>query len=306
MKKFSLKEIFISLFLFTLMNSCMAQEENKMKFKNKLANETSPYLLQHASNPVNWYPWGNEALDKAKSENKLVVISIGYAACHWCHVMEHESFEDLDTAAVMNEHFVNIKVDREERPDLDSIYMDAVVAMTGQGGWPLNVIALPDGRPVYAGTYFPKDNWTKILLYFNDLYQKEPEIFDKEAGKLSNAIKGMKVPGVDESSTSFTKKEIDIARPKENSDVSGFLPQEREWIDKFLAAGFLDTFRIFNNEPENYTWWDMITRARERNVGWRIDYFYASENLKSNIKSASIHSSVMGSDHCPIELELKF
>ena len=101
-------------------------------------------------------------------------------------------------------------------------------------------------------------------------------------------------------------KEIDLARPKENSDVSGFLPQEREWIDKFLAAGFLDTFRIFNNEPEQYTWWDMVTRARERNVGWRIDYFYASENLKKNIVSAAIHSSVMGSDHCPIELELKF
>jgi len=101
-------------------------------------------------------------------------------------------------------------------------------------------------------------------------------------------------------------KEIDLARPKENSVISGFLPQEREWIDKFLEAGFLDTFRMFNNEPEQYTWWDMVTRARERNVGWRIDYFYISENLKKNIVSASIHSSIMGSDHCPIELELKF
>jgi exodeoxyribonuclease-3 len=101
-------------------------------------------------------------------------------------------------------------------------------------------------------------------------------------------------------------EEIDLARPKENSQTSGFLPEEREWIDKFLAVGFIDTFRMFNSEPENYTWWDMITRARERNVGWRIDYFYASENLKSNIKSASILPKVMGSDHCPIELSLKF
>ena len=101
-------------------------------------------------------------------------------------------------------------------------------------------------------------------------------------------------------------KEIDLARPKENSTISGFLPQEREWIDKFLDAGFIDTFRLFNNEPEQYTWWDMVTRARERNVGWRIDYFYISESLRKNILSATIHSSVMGSDHCPIEIELKF
>jgi exodeoxyribonuclease-3 len=101
-------------------------------------------------------------------------------------------------------------------------------------------------------------------------------------------------------------EEIDLARPKENSKISGFLPEERRWIDKFIGAGFIDTFRLFNKEPDNYTWWDMITRARERNVGWRIDYFYTSENLKSNIKSAAIHSAVMGSDHCPIELELKF
>lgn len=122
---------------------------------NRLINESSPYLLQHAHNPVDWYPWGEEALTKAKTENKPIFLSIGYSACHWCHVMEHESFEDEQTAILMNELFVNIKVDREERPDLDSIYMDAVVAMTGHGGWPMSVFLTPQGEPFYGGTYFP-------------------------------------------------------------------------------------------------------------------------------------------------------
>jgi uncharacterized protein YyaL (SSP411 family) len=185
-----------------------------MKFKNKLANESSPYLLQHANNPVDWYPWGNEALDKAKSENKLMIISVGYAACHWCHVMEHESFEDASVAQVMNDFFVSIKVDREERPDIDQIYMDAAYLITGRGGWPLNVVALPDGRPVFAGTYFRKNEWTKILLYFKDLYQKEPETFNQEAEKLTQAINEIHVPGLDEKKSAFTKDDLDDAFKK--------------------------------------------------------------------------------------------
>ncbi len=122
---------------------------------NHLIDETSPYLLQHAHNPVEWYPWGEEALTKAKAEDKPIFLSIGYAACHWCHVMAHESFEDEATAQLMNELFVNIKVDREERPDLDSIYMNAVVGLTGSGGWPMSVFLTPDGKPFYGGTYFP-------------------------------------------------------------------------------------------------------------------------------------------------------
>src|SRR5687768_14583218 len=122
---------------------------------NKLANETSPYLLQHRDNPVDWYPWGPEALERARGENKPILLSIGYAACHWCHVMAHESFEDDATAEVMNERFVNIKVDREERPDIDGIYMQAVQAMTGHGGWPMTVFLTPEGEPFYGGTYFP-------------------------------------------------------------------------------------------------------------------------------------------------------
>ncbi|MEK7278714.1 MAG: thioredoxin domain-containing protein, partial [Chloroflexota bacterium] len=122
---------------------------------NRLSTETSPYLLQHAHNPVEWYPWGEEALAKAKAEDKPIFLSIGYSACHWCHVMSHESFENEPIAALMNQYFVNVKVDREERPDLDSIYMDAVVSLTGHGGWPMSVFLTPDGVPFYGGTYFP-------------------------------------------------------------------------------------------------------------------------------------------------------
>ncbi|PYN22500.1 MAG: thioredoxin domain-containing protein, partial [Candidatus Rokuibacteriota bacterium] len=123
--------------------------------ENRLSRETSPYLLQHAHNPVDWYPWGEEAFARARAEDKPILLSVGYSACHWCHVMERESFENPDTAAVMNRHFVNVKVDREERPDVDHIYMQAVQSMTGQGGWPMTVFLAPDGTPFYGGTYFP-------------------------------------------------------------------------------------------------------------------------------------------------------
>ena len=153
---------------------------------NHLAHETSPYLLQHAHNPVDWYPWGTEALEKAKKENKPMLVSIGYAACHWCHVMERESFEDAETAAIMNEHFVNIKIDREERPDLDHIYMDAVQAMTGSGGWPLNVFLTPEAKPFYGGTYFPpnrafnRPSWKEVLMSIAEAYrEKKPEIIQQ-------------------------------------------------------------------------------------------------------------------------------
>ena len=122
---------------------------------NKLIHETSPYLLQHAHNPVDWYPWGDEALQKARKENKPILVSIGYSACHWCHVMEKESFEDAAVAALMNKNFICIKIDREERPDLDQVFMDAVQAISGSGGWPLNVFLTPDAKPFYGGTYFP-------------------------------------------------------------------------------------------------------------------------------------------------------
>ena len=154
---------------------------------NRLANETSPYLLQHADNPVDWYAWGPEALERAKGEDKPILLSIGYAACHWCHVMAHESFEDEDTARLMNENFVNIKVDREERPDLDGIYMQAVQAMTGHGGWPMTMFLLPDGSPFYGGTYFPPDDrhglpsFRRVLQSVADAYVQRREGVDQSA-----------------------------------------------------------------------------------------------------------------------------
>ncbi len=155
---------------------------------NKLANSSSPYLLQHANNPVNWYPWGAEALQKAKDENKLILVSIGYSACHWCHVMEHESFEDESVAAVMNEYFVCIKVDREERPDVDQIYMSAVQLMSGRGGWPLNCICLPDQRPIYGGTYFRKEDWSSLLFNLADFYKNKPQEAEEYATRLTEGI----------------------------------------------------------------------------------------------------------------------
>ncbi|QXV64093.1 thioredoxin domain-containing protein [Mucilaginibacter sp. 21P] len=156
---------------------------------NRLANATSPYLLQHANNPVDWYPWGPEALQKARDENKLILVSIGYSACHWCHVMEHESFEDEGVAALMNEYFVCIKVDREERPDIDQIYMSAVQLMSGRGGWPLNCICLPDQRPIYGGTYFRKNDWASLLLNLADFFKTKPEEAEDYAVRLTEGIK---------------------------------------------------------------------------------------------------------------------
>ena len=161
---------------------------------NRLARETSPYLLQHKDNPVDWYPWGVEALQKAKDEDKPIMLSIGYSACHWCHVMEHESFEDPETAKVMNALFVSIKVDREERPDLDSIYMKAVQAMTGRGGWPMTVFLTPDGRPFYGGTYFPNEDrhgmpsFTRVLLAVADSYQSKRDEVLQSAGQLLSQL----------------------------------------------------------------------------------------------------------------------
>ena len=148
---------------------------------NRLQKETSPYLLQHAQNPVDWFAWGEEALQKAKTENKPILVSIGYSACHWCHVMEHECFEKEEVAEVMNLHFVNIKIDREERPDIDAIYMDAVQAMGVQGGWPLNVFLMPDGKPFYGGTYFPQENWVQLLKSVSNGFVNHQDELQKSA-----------------------------------------------------------------------------------------------------------------------------
>ncbi len=158
---------------------------------NDLIHETSPYLLQHAHNPINWKAWNDETLKLAKKERKLIIISVGYAACHWCHVMEHESFENSEVAKVMNNSFISIKVDREERPDVDQTYINAVQLMTGRGGWPLNVIALPDGRPVWGGTYFKKEEWINALSQIQELYKEKPEKLIAYANRLESGLKQM-------------------------------------------------------------------------------------------------------------------
>ena len=189
------------------------------QFTNKLIEETSPYLLQHAHNPVNWFPWGDEALSLAKKENKPILVSIGYSACHWCHVMERESFENEETANVMNEHFINIKIDREERPDLDHIYMDAVQAMTGSGGWPLNVFLTPDAKPFYGGTYFPpkrafnRPSWQEVLVGVKEAFNQRRNEIDSQAENLTEHLTQANSFGISAESETifFTKEKIQEA-----------------------------------------------------------------------------------------------
>lgn len=204
---------------------------------NHLALESSLYLRQHKDNPVNWYPWGNQALTKAKDENKLIIVSIGYASCHWCHVMERESFEKEDVAEVMNADFVSIKVDREERPDIDQIYMLAVQLMTGQGGWPLNMICLPDGRPVYGGTYFRAEDWKNVLAQLAEKWVNEPELLVDYAERLTEGI---------ENSENFP-----VSRLEEAYKVQDLQDIVKPWKERFdeLEGGYLRVpkFPIPNN-----------------------------------------------------------
>jgi uncharacterized protein YyaL (SSP411 family) len=205
-----MKNSLLIFFVLALTNSCVQSQDNhSMKYTNKLIEETSPYLLQHAHNPVNWYPWGEEAFAKAKAENKLLIISIGYSACHWCHVMEHESFEDDSASAVMNDRFVCVKVDREERPDVDQIYMNAVQLMSGRGGWPLNCIALPDGRPIWGGTYFRRDQWITQITQLADFYQSQPEKAFDYAAKLTQGIQQSELVSLNTDEPEFTKSQLE-------------------------------------------------------------------------------------------------
>ena len=219
---------------------------------NHLIHESSPYLLQHAYNPVDWYPWGEEALNKAKDEDKMMIISIGYAACHWCHVMEHESFEDDTIAQIMNDHFICIKVDREERPDIDQVYMSACQLVSGNScGWPLNAFALPNGKPVWAGTYFPKDRWKDILLNFKDLYSTDKSILQRSS---ENITKGISALGTLE----LPKTENDINRLETSGFIDSFLYQVdmvnggRKGRPKFPMPNnylmLLEYYNLFGNE----------------------------------------------------------
>lgn len=216
---------------------------------NRLIKETSPYLRQHAYNPVDWYPWGEEALQLARTTDKPILVSIGYAACHWCHVMERESFEDTATADIMNSYFVNIKIDREERPDLDHIYMDAVQAMTGSGGWPLNVFLTPDGRPFYGGTYFPpvraynRASWQETLLGIQQAYSEKKEDILAQAEQLTEHLRsansfGTGAPGPQDKAQLFSPSIMD--------DIAGALmaQADTEWGGFGRPPKFPQTFSI--------------------------------------------------------------
>jgi uncharacterized protein len=197
---------------------------------NRLADATSPYLLQHADNPVDWYPWGEEALARAREEDRPILLSIGYAACHWCHVMEHESFEDEETARIQNEHFVNVKVDREERPDLDSIYMDAVVTLTGHGGWPLTAFLTPDGEPFYGGTYFPPEprhglrSFRQVLEAVSSAYRERRGDVARSAAELVAAIEraGRRPPSSEPLTESLLGEAVRGLRTSFDSEWGGF------------------------------------------------------------------------------------
>lgn len=179
--------------------------------RNALAESSSPYLLQHANNPVNWQPWGEAALEQAQAADKLVIVSVGYAACHWCHVMEKESFEDTAVARLMNDNFVSIKVDREQRPDVDRIYMHAAMMTSQRTGWPLNAIALPDGRPVFAATYLPKDRWMDLLQQFVQLYQEQPQQLARMATQIADGIQRFEYAELNPAEPDFRRSQLDSA-----------------------------------------------------------------------------------------------
>ncbi|MEY2836402.1 MAG: hypothetical protein RLZZ557_2064 [Bacteroidota bacterium] len=218
---------------------------------NRLIHETSPYLLQHAYNPVNWYPWGEEALALARKEDKPIIVSIGYAACHWCHVMEHESFEDMQTANLMNSHFVCIKVDREERPDLDHFFMDALQAITGHGGWPLNMFLTSDAKPFYGGTYFPPQrvhdriSWTELLMRIQAAYQTRKEEIDAQANELiSHLAKSNEV--IDSRKLGFIIPEEEMFTRSQADTIFRQLMQsaDLDWGGFGRAPKFPQTFSI--------------------------------------------------------------
>jgi len=232
-----------------------------MQHTNRLSKETSPYLLQHQHNPVDWYAWGDEALQKAKAEDKPILVSIGYSSCHWCHVMERESFEDASTAEVMNRHFINIKIDREERPDLDHIYMDAVQAMTGSGGWPLNVFLTPDLKPFYGGTYFPpvraynRASWKEALHGVADAFKNRRDEIEEQANSLTAHLQNANSFGTEKILKIDLPVEELFAKDSPQQMVDAIMKQaDKEWGGFGRAPKFPQTFSIrFLLQYHHYT-----------------------------------------------------
>lgn len=273
---------------------------------NALAKETSPYLLQHAHNPVDWYPWNEETLALAQSKGKMILVSIGYAACHWCHVMAHESFEQEQAASVMNKHFICIKVDREERPDVDQIYMDAAHLINGNGGWPLNALALPDGRPFFAGTYYQTADWIRLLEYFANIYQTEKEKLIQQAEALTHGIKELDKAPVLERLTPFENKnleniwtlllqQIDMQNGGLKSRVKFPMPSTWEfilqygWLDDHKEAKKLLAFTL--NKMANGGIYDQVGGGFCRyatDAEWHVPHF--EKMLYDNSQLVSLYS----------------
>lgn len=281
---------------------------------NRLIHESSPYLLQHANNPVHWFPWGSEALDKAKSENKLLLISIGYSACHWCHVMEKESFEDQEIADLMNTHFVCIKVDREERADIDQIYMQAVQMMIGQGGWPLNCFALPDARPVFGGTYFPPAKWKSLLLALAKGYIETPAKFEEYASNLTDGLQDNVASIVSEDISALNKPlDQSIVNIKKRMDMEwgGFKGAPKFPMPAALELVFENAFLTNDKSLKNFI---HLTLHKMANSGlydqlgggfarysvdaqWKVPHF--EKMLYDNAQLISLYSKVYQVDNQP-------
>ena len=243
-----LKAKYLLLLVFAMLLSCgdTTKKTEEHKFTNALIDETSPYLLQHAHNPVDWRPWSEEALEEARQEDKLVLVSIGYSSCHWCHVMERETFEDETIAELMNENFINIKVDREERPDVDQVYMTALQLITGNGGWPLNVITLPDGKPLYGGTYHTNAQWKKVITEISAMYKEDPERARDYSAKVAAGIQEVNLIQKDEGSENINmenlEKSLDIWKEQWDLDWGG-----NKGVQKFMLPSNLDFLLLYNS-----------------------------------------------------------
>ncbi|MGB5818170.1 MAG: thioredoxin domain-containing protein [Saonia sp.] len=239
------------------LSSCKNKKEQEISYDhtNDLITETSPYLLQHAHNPVDWNPWSNEVFENAKKDNKLVLISIGYSSCHWCHVMEEETFTDEETAKLMNANFINVKVDREERPDVDKVYMTALQLMKGSGGWPLNVITLPNGKPIYGGTYHTKEEWKNVLEKVNAFYRKDAVRANEYADKIAQGIEeiSLMIPNSTEGEISKDSiiSSVNVWKPSWDLTYGGDLAEQKFMLPTNL--NFLLDYAILYKDQETKT-----------------------------------------------------
>jgi uncharacterized protein len=275
---------------------------------NRLAAETSPYLLQHADNPVDWYAWGEEALERARAEDKPILLSIGYAACHWCHVMEHESFEDAAIAELMNERFVNVKVDREERPDLDAVYMDAVVALTGQGGWPMTVFLTPEGEPFFGGTYFPPEprhglpSFRQVLAAVADAYRERRGDVTRQASALVEAIQasGRAAPSSEPLTSGLLGDAVRVLRAQFDPEWGGFGRAPKfppaSTLELLLRRGELDMVRTTLDGMAAGGMYDLVGGGFHRysvDARWLVPHFEKMLYDNALLAPAYLHAWVV-------------